>query len=75
MKSFSAQDIYKKCEDREYKSRHHGIFAAYAPADKPKISIAVVVEHGCHGSSAAAPVAKAIADEYFKNKTVAERVE
>ena len=75
VKSFSAQDIYKKCEDREYKSRHHGIFAAYAPADKPKISIAVVVEHGCHGSSAAAPVAKAIADEYFKNKTVAERVE
>ena len=74
VKSFSAKDIYKKCEDREYNSRHHGIFAAYAPADKPKISIAVVVEHGCHGSSAAAPVAKAIADEYFKNKDVAGNV-
>jgi penicillin-binding protein 2 len=70
VKSFSAEDIYKKCEDREYKSRHHGIFSAYAPVEKPEIAISVIVEHGCHGSSAAAPVARAIVDEYFKNKTL-----
>ena len=68
VKSFSAEDIYKKCEDREYKSRHHAIFSAYAPVENPEIAISVVVEHGCHGSSAAAPVAKAIVDEYFKQK-------
>ena len=32
----------------------------------PKIAVAVVVEHGCHGSSAAAPVAKAIIKKYLE---------
>ncbi len=63
---FSADKIYHKCEDREYKYRHHGIFASYAPSLNPKIAVAVVVEHGCHGSSAAAPVAKAIIKKYLE---------
>jgi len=57
---FSADKIYAKCEDREYKLRHHGLFVAFAPYEDPKIAVAVVVEHGCHGSSAAAPVARDI---------------
>lgn len=36
------------------------------PAQDPKIAIAVLVEHGCHGSSAAAPVAAKIAETYMK---------
>ncbi len=71
VKSFSAEDIYKKCKDRDYKSRHHAIFTAYAPLEKPEISVSVVVEHGCSGSSAAAPVAKAIVEKYFENKEIA----
>ena len=63
---FSADKIYHKCEEREYKYRHHGIFASYAPAKNPRIAVAVVVEHGCHGSSAAAPVAKAVIETYLK---------
>ena len=63
---FSADKIYHKCEDREYKYRHHGIFASYAPSFNPKIAVAVVVEHGCHGSSAAAPVAKAVIKKYLE---------
>jgi len=63
---FSADKIYHKCEEREYKYRHHGIFASYAPSLKPRIAVAVVVEHGCHGSSAAAPVAKAIIKKYLE---------
>ena len=63
---FSADKIYHKCEEREYKYRHHGIFASYAPSLNPKIAVAVVVEHGCHGSSAAAPVAKAIIKKYLE---------
>jgi penicillin-binding protein 2 len=58
--------IYNKCEEMEYKFRHHGIFVSYAPADDPKIAVSVVVEHGCHGSSAAAPVARNIIDTYMK---------
>ena len=60
-----SDEVYNKCEEIEYKYRHHGLFVSYAPADDPKIAIAVVVEHGCHGSSAAAPVAKSIATAYL----------
>ena len=63
---FSADKIYHKCEDREYKYRHHGIFASYAPSLNPRVAVGVVVEHGCHGSSAAAPVAKAIIKKYLE---------
>ena len=37
----------------------------YAPADKPKYSICVVVEHGGSGSSIAAPIAKDIMNKLF----------
>ena len=40
--------------------RDHAWFVAYAPAEAPEIAVAVFVEHGQHGSSAAAPVAQRI---------------
>jgi penicillin-binding protein 2 len=40
--------------------RDHAWFAAFAPSDEPEIAVAVFVEHGQHGSSAAAPVAQRI---------------
>lgn len=40
--------------------RDHAWFVAFAPAEMPRIAVAVVIEHGGHGGSAAAPVAKAI---------------
>ncbi|MEK6216427.1 MAG: penicillin-binding protein 2 [Boseongicola sp.] len=43
-----------------WERRDHGVFVAYAPFDKPKYSIAVVIEHGGGGSSAAAPPARDI---------------
>ena len=45
-------------------SSSHGLFIAYAPADNPKIAVAVVIEHGVWGSNVA-PVAKDILKEYF----------
>lgn len=45
--------------------RHQALFIAYAPADDPRIAVAVVVEHGGFGSSSAAPVARAIMDAYL----------
>lgn len=62
--SFSADKIFNKCENQEYKYRHHGLFAAYAPASNPKIAVAAVIEHGCHGS-AAASIAKAMISSYM----------
>lgn len=43
----------------------HAWFAGFAPADKPKIAFAVMVEHGGHGGEIAAPIAMDIVETYF----------
>ena len=45
-----------KQEDLPWKYRNHALFVAYAPADKPKYGIAVLVEHGGSGT-VAVPIA------------------
>ncbi|AEK59022.1 MULTISPECIES: penicillin-binding protein 2 [Acidithiobacillus] len=52
--------------------RDHALFIAYAPASDPRIAVAVIVEHGGHGGSAAAPVAKAVIDQYLDGNSVAQ---
>jgi penicillin-binding protein 2 len=47
------------------KFRDHAWFVAYAPFEDPKISIAVLVEHGGFGASAAAPIAKKVIAKYL----------
>ncbi|MCX5799203.1 MAG: penicillin-binding protein 2 [Proteobacteria bacterium] len=46
----------------------HAWFIAFTPVEEPAISISVLVEYGGHGSSVAAPVAKAISENLFKPK-------
>ena len=48
--------------------RDHALFIAFAPADAPKIAIAVLVENGGHGGSVAAPIARRIFDAYLLGK-------
>lgn len=48
--------------------RDHAWFVAFAPVDNPEIAVAVFVEHGGHGGSAAAPIAKNVIEEYFNCK-------
>ncbi|MDP3857880.1 MAG: penicillin-binding protein 2 [Stagnimonas sp.] len=45
--------------------RDHAWFLAFAPTDKPRIAIAVLVEHAGHGGSVAAPVARQVMDQYL----------
>jgi penicillin-binding protein 2 len=45
--------------------RDHAWFVAYAPADKPRIALAVLVENGGFGAQAAAPVARKVLDNYL----------
>jgi len=59
---------YLKSEQLSYFNRDHAWFVAYGPADKPEIAIAVLVEHGGHGGSAAAPMAKKVAEKYVEMK-------
>jgi len=47
--------------------KDHALFIAFAPVDKPQLAIAVIVENGGHGGSVAAPIARAIFDEYFES--------
>lgn len=48
--------------------RDHALFIAYAPADAPKIAIALIVENGGHGGSAAGPIARQVMDYYLLGK-------
>jgi len=45
----------------------HALFIAFAPAEAPRIAIAIVVENGGHGGSVAAPIARIIMDQHFKD--------
>jgi penicillin-binding protein 2 len=47
--------------------RDHALFVAFAPAESPRLAVAVLVENGGFGSSAAAPIARAIFDAYLGN--------
>jgi penicillin-binding protein 2 len=70
-KSGTAQRTSRKGLERmdpkklPYHLRHQAWFIAYAPADKPTIAVAVLVEHGGSGSGAAAPVARRILDAWL----------
>ncbi len=45
--------------------RDHAVFIAYAPAEAPRIVVAVIVEHGGHGGVTAAPIARKVMDAYL----------
>ena len=46
--------------------RDHAWFVAIAPSEDPKLALAILVEHGGHGGSGAAPIAKEMLEAYFK---------
>jgi penicillin-binding protein 2 len=48
--------------------RDHALFVAFAPADNPKIALAVLVENGGFGAQAAAPIARQVLDYYLLGK-------
>ncbi len=54
-----------KSEHLTYFNRDNAWFVAYAPAENPQIAVATLVEHGGHGGSAAAPLAKMVIEKYF----------
>ncbi len=66
--AMAADGSAKEDEIRE-EHRDHAWFATYAPAEDPRIAVAVLVEHGGHGGSAAAPIARAVVEAFL----VAER--
>jgi len=59
---------YVASQISEY-NRDHAWFIAFAPADKPRIALAVLAENGGHGGSTAAPIARKVIDYYLLGKT------
>jgi penicillin-binding protein 2 len=57
-----------KEEDIPYQYRDHAWFTCFAPAEAPEIAVTVLVEHGLHGGSAAAPIARAVLEKYFAGR-------
>ena len=49
-------------------NRDHAWFIAFAPADKPRIALAVLAENGGHGGTTAAPIARKVMDYYLLGK-------
>lgn len=56
---YRAEKLAKKLHD-------HALFIAFAPADDPKIAVAVIAEHAGHGGSVAAPIARRIIEKYLE---------
>ncbi|NML44162.1 penicillin-binding protein 2 [Ramlibacter sp. G-1-2-2] len=67
-KTGTAQVLELKANEKyhanEIDERHrdHALFIAFAPADNPKIALAMVVENGGFGAAAAAPIARRVFD-------------
>jgi len=53
--------------------RHRAWFICFAPADHPQIAIAVVLERGAWGGSAAAPIARKMLDQWLADTPPSER--
>ncbi|MDH4231331.1 MAG: penicillin-binding protein 2 [Nitrospirota bacterium] len=57
--------IRKDSKDLAEHLRDHAWFVAFAPVEKPEIAMSVLVEHGGHGGTAAAPIAKKAIEAYM----------
>lgn len=62
--SISQDEEYDE-EQIDERLRDHALFISFAPFDNPRIAVAVIVENGASGSRVAAPIARAIMDEYL----------
>jgi penicillin-binding protein 2 len=72
-KTGTAQVHGRHVENGGYEAGDHAWFVGFAPAGRPRIAIAVLVEHGGHGGDVAAPVAMEIIDKYFESVAPADR--
>ncbi len=63
-----AQDAEYKKEEIAKKLQDHALFIGFAPYENPRIAVALIVENGGHGGSAAAPIVRKVMDQYLLNQ-------
>jgi len=62
-----------KNEELPWKYRDHALFAGYAPTDRPRYTVSVIVEHGGSGSKVAAPIARDLLMATMKRDPLRQR--
>ena len=62
---FSLKGANYKSMKLKQELRDHALFIAFAPADQPKIALAVLGENGGFGAQSAAPIARMVLDYYL----------
>jgi penicillin-binding protein 2 len=80
--NISGDKIYQSCFNMKFRDRHNGVFVGFAPVNDPKIAVAVVAEHTCHGNTGAGPIAQAVVKTYLQkyepalygDKAIADRL-
>ena len=65
---YSLKGADYKAGSVKHELRDHALFIAFAPAEQPKIALAVLVENGGFGAQAAAPIARQVLDYYLLGK-------
>tara|TARA_B110000091_G_scaffold213263_1_gene262122 strand:- start:191 stop:2134 length:1944 start_codon:yes stop_codon:yes gene_type:complete len=67
-----AQDEDYDATKLSKKNHDNAMYVGYAPYDKPQIALSVVLENAGHGGAEAAPIARKIMDNHFKDQTFPE---
>jgi penicillin-binding protein 2 len=67
-----AQGAKYNASQVEERHRDHALFIAFAPADEPKIALAMIVENGGFGAQAAAPIARRAFDYWLLGQLPSE---
>ncbi len=70
---FSLRGAKYNAAEIDERLRDHALFMAYAPVENPRIALALIVENGGWGSTAAAPIARTVFDYWLDPERVAER--
>jgi penicillin-binding protein 2 len=65
---FSLQGGKYKAHALAENLRDHALFIAFAPAEKPQIALALIVENGGWGAQAAGPIARRVLDYYLVDR-------
>jgi len=65
----------QKYDEKRLKQEHwdHALLIAFAPADDPKLALAILVENGRHGGSTAGPIAREVFDYHLLGKKPARK--
>lgn len=70
-----AQHGWVKAEGLPFRSRDHAWFASFAPRDNAQMVVVVFIEHGGHGGTESAPLAKLMYEARFKDTVNAARLD